>query len=57
MNNNNKNEYNIIIYSEEDYNNLIEALYISSIPKLKDDIINGLNEPIDECISEEEVEW
>ncbi len=48
---------NAVVLSEEDYNNLIETLYISSIPKLKDDIINGLKEPIDECISEEEVEW
>ena len=25
---------NVIVLSEEDYNNLIETLYISSIPKL-----------------------
>lgn len=48
---------NAIVLSEEDYNNLIETLYITSIPGLKADIIEGLKEPIDECIDEEEVEW
>ncbi len=47
---------NAILISEEDYNNLMETLYISSIPGLKEDIIKGMNEDIDECISEEEVD-
>lgn len=46
---------NAIVLSEEDYNNLIETLYISSIPNLKQDIINGMNEPDDEFLSEDEV--
>ena len=29
---------NAIVISEEDYNNLIETLYISSVPGLKDKI-------------------
>ena len=48
---------NAIVLSEEDYNNLIETLYISSIPNLKEDIIEGLKENIEDCIDEEEVEW
>lgn len=47
---------NAIVLSEEDYNNLMETLYISSIPKLKEDIINGIKEPLEECISEDEVD-
>ena len=47
---------NAILISEEDYNNLMETLYISSIPGLKEDIIKGMKEDIDECISEEEVD-
>ena len=35
----------------------METLYISSIPGLKEDIIKGLKEPIDECVDEKEVEW
>lgn len=48
---------NAVVISEEDYNNLMETLYISSIPELKTDIVNGLKEPLTECISEDEVEW
>lgn len=47
---------NAILLSEKDYNNLMETLYISSIPGLKEDIIKGLDEPLDDCISEEEVD-
>ncbi len=48
---------NAIVLSEEDYNNLIETLYISSVPGLKEDIIEGLNEPLEDCVAEDEVKW
>ena len=48
---------NAILISEEDYRNLMETLYIESVPGLKDDIINGMKEPIEEFIDESEVEW
>ena len=47
---------NAIVLSEEDYNNLIETLYITSIPELKKDIIEGLAESAEEYINEEEVD-
>ena len=47
---------NAILLSEKDYNNLIETLYISSVPGLREDIIKGLSEPLEDCISEEEVD-
>ena len=43
--------------SEEDYNNLMETLYISSIPKLKEEIIKRANASDEEFVSEDEVEW
>ena len=48
---------NAVVLSEEDYNNLMETLYISSIPGLKEDVIQGLNEDSSEYIPEEDVEW
>lgn len=48
---------NAVILSEEDYNNLMETLYISSIPELKEDIVKGLKEDVKDCIKEEEVDW
>ena len=48
---------NAIVLSEEDYNNLMETLYIESIPGLKEEILERGNAPDDEFISEDEVEW
>ena len=48
---------NAVIISEEDYNGLMETLSLSSIPNMKNKIIDGLNTPLDECLAEDEVEW
>ncbi len=48
---------NAVVLSEEDYNNLMETLYISSISGLKDDTVKGMKEKIEDCVDEEEVEW
>ena len=34
-----------------------DMLYISSIPELKQDIIEGMKEPIEDYVDEEKVEW
>ena len=47
---------NAILISEDDYRSLMETLYIESVPGLKEDIINGMKEPYEECIPEEEVD-
>ena len=48
---------NAVLISEEDYNGLMETLYIESIPGLKESILEGVNTPVEECIPEDEVEW
>lgn len=48
---------NAVIISEEDYNGLMETIYLSSIPNMKERIIEGMNTPISECVPENEVEW
>ena len=48
---------NAVVLSEEDYNNLIETLYISSIPKLKEELIKRKNSSNDEFVKEDEVDW
>lgn len=48
---------NAVIISEEDYNSLMETLYLYSIPEQREKIIEGLNIPIEECLTENEVEW
>ena len=48
---------NAVVMSEEDYNDLMETLYISSIPGLKEDIIEGMKESLEDCVDEDEVDW
>lgn len=48
---------NAVVLSEEDYNSLMETLYISSIQGLKEEIVKRKNDSDDEFVSEEEVEW
>ena len=48
---------NAVVISEADYNDLIETLYISSIPGMREKIVEGLNTPPEECIPEDEVQW
>lgn len=48
---------NAVIISEEDYNGLMETLYLNSIPGMRERIIDGMNTPLEDCIPENEVEW
>ena len=48
---------NAVILSEEEYNAMMETLYLSSMPGTKQHIIEGLQTPIDDCIDESEVTW
>jgi len=48
---------NAVVISEEDYNGLMETMYLSSQPELKDRIMEGLNTSISDCIPENEVKW
>ena len=48
---------NAVVLSEEDYNNLMETLYISSIPKLKEELIKRKNSSDEDFVKEDEVEW
>ena len=46
---------NAVMMSEEEYNSMIETLYISSVPGLKEKILEGGATPLSECIPESEV--
>jgi len=48
---------NAVVLSEEDYNGLMVTLQLSSIPGMKEKIVDGLNTPVSDCLSENEVEW
>ena len=48
---------NAVVLSEEDYNNLIETLYISSMPKLKEEIIKRKKSPDEDFVKEDKADW
>ena len=48
---------NAVVISEADYNSLVESLYLSSIPQVRTEIVEGLNTPLSECLPESEVSW
>ena len=48
---------NAVVISEEDYNSIMETLYIMSIPNLKDEIVKRANDNDEEYVDESEVKW
>ena len=44
-----------VLVSEEDWRAIQETLYLSSIPKMRESIRDGLKTPVEEC--EEELDW
>ena len=50
-------EGNAIILSEDDYNSIMETLYLTSIPGMREKIIEGLATPPEECLTEDQVSW
>ena len=48
---------NAVMISEEEYLGLLESLYLTSIPGMKEKLGEGLNTPLSETVPEEEVAW
>ena len=46
---------NAVMISEEEYLGLIETLYLTSVPGMKEKLVEGLNTPLADTVSEEEV--
>ena len=50
----NTKEGNVIMMSEEDYNSLMESLYLAGIPRMYESIVEGANTKLEDC---EKIEW
>lgn len=48
---------NALLISEDDYNSLVETLYLSSDPEYKKSLIEGKNTNLEDCIDEEDLNW
>jgi PHD/YefM family antitoxin component YafN of YafNO toxin-antitoxin module len=53
----NTKDGNAVLVSEEDYNGLMETLYLTSSPSMRKRIIEGLQTPVSDCVPEKDVEW
>jgi antitoxin YefM len=46
---------NVVMISEEDWNAIQETLYLTSIPGMRDSIVKGMSQAIEDC--DTEVKW
>jgi prevent-host-death family protein len=46
---------NAVLVSEEDWRSIQETMYLLSIPGMRESIVEGMNTPLDECVSE--LDW
>jgi len=53
----NTKEGNAVILSEEEYNGMMATLELSSNKVLREKILAGKDESLDECVSIDEVKW
>ena len=50
-------EGNAVVMSESDYNDVMATFEIYNNPKLHEKILKGMSTSIEECSSEDEVQW
>lgn len=48
---------NALLISEDDYNSLVETLYLSADPEYKRSLIEGKNTRLEDCVDEEDLNW
>ena len=48
---------NAVLIGEDDWKAIEETLFLMSIPGMAESIMEGGNTPLEECLSEDEVEW
>ena len=53
----NTKEGNFVMLSEDEYRGILETLYLSSNPKIKNEIVKGLQTPLEDTIPEEDIKW
>ena len=52
-----KKDEDTVISSENDNNDSSDNLHICMVQEMKEKIKEGLNTPLEECLSEDEVDW
>lgn len=47
----------VLLVSKENYNSLVETLFLSSDAEYKKTLLEGMKEPIENCFDEEKINW
>jgi antitoxin YefM len=50
-------EGNAVLLSEEDYSGIMETLYLVSVPGMREKIMDGMKESLEDCVDETAVDW
>ena len=50
-------EGNAVMVSEDEYRGLVETVNLSSVPGMKDRLLDGMHTPLSDTVSEDEVVW
>lgn len=53
----NTKDGDVVLISADDYKNLMETMYLSSIPNVRKDLLEAKNAPDSDFVSEDEVHW
>lgn len=48
---------NAVLISQEDWQAIQETIYLSSIPKMAESIVEGMKTPLDECVESDQLKW
>jgi prevent-host-death family protein len=48
---------NAVLIGEDDWNAIQETMYLNSVPGMAESLEKGKNTPLEDCLSEDEVEW
>ena len=48
---------NAVVLSEEEYNSIMETLYLASMATARQEIVEGLQTDVEDCLGEDRVQW
>ena len=46
-----------VVINKQEYDNMLETIYLTSIPGMEKKIKEGLDTSLEDCATEDEVEW
>ncbi|MBH8552305.1 type II toxin-antitoxin system Phd/YefM family antitoxin [Nostocaceae cyanobacterium CENA357] len=51
------NQNQAVLIALEDWKAIQETLYILQVPGMREDILEGMRTPVEECVTKEELDW